>query len=90
MSKDEEHKKKNNETEKNFKLTVSNVCREILGKKAHLRDFSGGPVVKNLLSNAGDGDSIPGQGTKIPHDLGQLSPCVTLEKPPLSSRKSRG
>ena len=38
------------------------------------RDFPGGPVVKNLLSNAGDAGSIPGWGTKIPHAAGQLSP----------------
>ena len=30
-------------------------------------DFSGGPVVKNLPSNAGDVGSSPSQGTKIPH-----------------------
>ena len=30
------------------------------------RDFPGGPVVKNLPSNAGDPGSIPGRGTKIP------------------------
>ena len=30
-------------------------------------DFPGGPVVKNLLSIAGDMGSIPGQGTKIRH-----------------------
>ena len=30
-------------------------------------------MVKNLLSNAGDAGSIPGQGTKIPHAVGQLS-----------------
>ena len=30
------------------------------------RDFPGGPVVKNLPSNAGDLGSIPGLGTKIP------------------------
>ena len=28
------------------------------------RDFPGGPVVKNLPSNAGNMGSIPGQGTK--------------------------
>ena len=32
-----------------------------------LGDFPGGPVVKNLPSNAGDAGSIPGQETKIPH-----------------------
>ena len=34
-------------------------------------DFPGGPVVKNLPSNAGDTGSISGQGTKIPHAAGQ-------------------
>ena len=37
-------------------------------------DFSGAPVIKNLPLNAGDLGSIPGQGTKIPHALEQLSP----------------
>ena len=36
-------------------------------------DFPGGPVVKNLPSDAGDAGSIPGRGTKIPHAAGQLS-----------------
>ena len=35
----------------------------------------GGPVVKNLPSKAGD--TIPGQGTKIPHAMGQLCPHIT-------------
>ena len=42
-------------------------------KKMH-RDFPGGPVVKNLPSNAGHAGSIPSQGTKIPHAVRQLSP----------------
>ena len=40
-------------------------------------DFPGGTVVKNPPSNAADVGSIPGQGTKIPHAAGQLSPCAT-------------
>ena len=32
-------------------------------------DFPGGSVVKTLPFNAGDVDSIPGEGAKIPHDL---------------------
>ena len=45
------------------------------------RDLPGGPVVKDLLSNAGDPSSIPGQGIEIPHAVGQLSPCdATREK----------
>ena len=45
--------------------------------KNSMRDFPGGPVVKNLPSSAGDKGSIPGQGTNIPHAAGQLSPCTT-------------
>ena len=37
-----------------------------------LRDFPGSPVVKNPPSSAGDGGSIPGQGTKTPHVTGRL------------------
>ena len=33
-------------------------------------DFPGGPVAKNLPSNAGVMGSIPGWGTKIPHTAG--------------------
>ena len=33
-------------------------------------DFPGGPVVKNLLSNAGDMGLIPGWGTNIPQARG--------------------
>ena len=43
-------------------------------------DFPGGPVVKNPPSNAGDMGLIPGQGTKIPHALGQLSPCTATRE----------
>ena len=32
---------------------------------------------KELPSNAGDAGLIPGQGTKIPHTTGQLSPRTT-------------
>ena len=44
-----------------------------LNLKAHW-DFPGGPVVRNLPSNAGNLGLIPGRGTKIPHATGQLSP----------------
>ena len=30
-------------------------------------DFPGGPVVKNLPSDAGDMGLVPGRATKIPH-----------------------
>ena len=42
-------------------------------------DFPGGPVVEDLLSIAGDMGSIPGQGTKIPHAEGRLSPITTTK-----------
>ena len=36
-------------------------------------DFPGGPVVKNLPSDAGDMGLVPGRATKISHATGQLS-----------------
>ena len=37
-------------------------------------------MVKKLPSNAGGAGSIPGQGTKIPHVLGHISPhSITTE-----------
>ena len=33
-------------------------------------------MVKNLSCNAGDVDSIPGQGTKISHAEEKVSPCA--------------
>ena len=38
-----------------------------------LEDFPSGPVIENPPPNAGDTGLIPGQGTKIPHAMGQLS-----------------
>ena len=46
-------------------------------KNHGFRDFPGGPVVKNLPSNAGNTGLIPGPGSKIPHATGQQSPCTT-------------
>ena len=43
--------------------------------------FPGGPVVKNLPSNAGDEGLIPGGGTKLPQATGQLSLQVTTTEP---------
>ena len=43
-------------------------------KHMYMRDFPGGPVVKNPTCNAEDMGSIPGQGTKISHAAGQISP----------------
>ena len=42
--------------------------------KRRMRDFPGGPGVKNLPCNAADAaGSIPGQGTKIQRGSGQWS-----------------
>ena len=38
-------------------------------------------MVKNPPSNAGDAGSIPGQGTKIPHAVGQLSLRAATTEP---------
>ena len=42
-----------------------------------MRDFPAGPVIKNPPSSAGDMGLIPGQRTKIPCSVGQLSPGTT-------------
>ena len=44
------------------------------------RDFPG-PLVNNPFSNAGEAGSIPGWGTKIPRDMGQLHLCVAAPGP---------
>ena len=46
-------------------------------KNHSFRDFPGGSMVKNPPCNAGDVGSIPGQGTKVPHARGRLSPSAT-------------
>ena len=46
---------------------------KVLSQERKYWNFPAGPVVKNLPSSAGDVGSIPGQGTKIPHAVGQLS-----------------
>ena len=40
----------------------------------------GGPVVRNLPSNAGDVGSISGWSTKIPHAAEQLCPRATTRE----------
>ena len=62
-------------------------------KNASDGDSPGGPEVKNPPCNAGDASLIPGQGTKIPRAMKQLSPhaatteaacseaCVTTREP---------
>ena len=57
----------------NSVINVSITKSEKVGSYMH-RDFPGGPLIKNPPSNAGDVGSIPGQGTKIPHAVGQQSP----------------
>ena len=47
------------------------------------KTFPGGPVTKNLPSNAGDNGLIPGRRTKIPQAAGQLSPNVAITEPVL-------
>ena len=36
-------------------------------------------MIKNPPANAGDTDSVPGLGTKIPHAVEQLTLCTTTE-----------
>ena len=46
-----------------------------------MRDFSGSPMVKNLSCNAKNDSLIPGQGTKIPYAMGQLSLWAATTEP---------
>ena len=41
-------------------------------------DFPGGPVIRNLPSNAGDSGLIPGWGTKMPH---ARENCMLQQRP---------
>ena len=61
-------------------MTIRLFLFSLINKKNY-RDFPAGPVVKNPPYNAGDTGSIPGQGTKIPHAVGQLSPRATTTEP---------
>ena len=66
-------------------LTPDGLCSfwRVFASRRTERDFPGGPVVRNLPSNAGDMGSTPGLGTKIPRGLGQLSPpAPQLERHP--------
>ena len=63
------------------RLTSGTVTMLILLKNLLFGDFPGGPVVKNLPSNAGDPGAVPGWGTRIPYAMGQLSPCTTTTEP---------
>ena len=57
----------------------------ILQTKFKNRDFPGGPVVKNSLSNAGDKSSVPGWGAKIPHVQSNQA-CSPQKKEPVRSK----
>ena len=63
------------------KLSILNILKIKNLIKEAPRDFTGGPMLKNPPSNAGDVGSIPDQGTKIPHAAGQLSPRATTTEP---------
>ena len=56
------------------------VFPKLISKKSS-RDFLGGPVVKNLPSNAGYVGLIHGRGTKIPPASGQLSSHASTREP---------
>ena len=67
------------------------MTRDWINRKRHMRDFPGGPVVKNLPCNAGDMCSVSDQRTKIPRIAGQLSPSTAahvLWSPCATTRES--
>ena len=64
-----------NENSKGFLVELSGGLSTGVFRADSL-DFPGGPLAKNPPFNAGDLGSIPGQGTKIPRAMGQLSLCA--------------
>ena len=79
----------------NFSIDVKNIpLKNVLNL---LGDFPGGPLVKNLPSNAGDmglipgrGTMIPGRGTMIPHAMRQLSLHATTTEPARHNNREAG
>ena len=77
-----------NPSPKTFKMQVHCLIQVAYHKQELMyRDFPGGPVVKNPPYNVGYSGLIPGQGTKIPHAVGQLSPCTTTTELCTSTRE---
>ena len=68
--------------------TLQNIPLSFLSY-SKAENFPGGPVVKNLASNAGDAGLIPGQGTKIPHASAQLSRNATTREIPHTAAKTQ-
>ena len=69
-------------------VLFKSVC--IMKYKTQLRrEFPGGPMVKSLPCDAGDVGSIPGQRTKIPHAMKQLSPRATTRQSVCHEERSR-
>ena len=56
---------------KDLVYSPGNYIQHLIIMEQNVRDFPGGPVVKNLPSNAGGMGSIPGQRIKIPRAEGQ-------------------
>ena len=63
-------------------------AEEVTYKVSGIRDFPGGPVVKNPFSVAGDVSSIPGWGTKILHAKGQLCLYTSTKIPHVATKTS--
>ena len=56
---------------KDLAYSPGNYIQHLIIMEQNVKDFPGGPVLKNLPSNAGGEGSIPGQRTKIPCAEGQ-------------------
>ena len=70
---------------KNYSLIKKNKAPTLIfisKLKFALGEFPGSPAVKTLPSKAGHFSLVPGQGTRIPHATGQLSPCPVTKMQP--------
>ena len=60
-----------------------------MDKNTPYRDFPGGPVAKNPLSNAGVVGLIPGLGMKIPHAVRQQEKLMYCSRDPVQQKKKK-
>ena len=74
---------------KSIHFSVPVVHVSFMALRKVCRNFSWGPVVKNLPSSAWDVGVISGWGTEILHASGQLSPlAITREKLECGNKES--
>ena len=75
------------EDEGSHEPRASSILRKL--EMTRIWGLPGGPGVKNSPCNAGDVGVTPGQGTKIPHAMGQLSLSAATTEPKCQNKRFR-